>query len=379
MRPRIAFASSDRSLAEDSGIESLDTAAGGSLSSALTAIADRHRDDARVANLLGASTFMQGDFGEAAALFSRAASLAPHTSEYSYNLGISLMRGRRPRDALSAFHRSLHGDSLLRQAHYWTWGVFGSLGVADEVNALFRQALEEGASREAFPPAPAPIDLPDVTVCVADCAAPGLAVRGLRKSMAQCRFGAAKLLTSRAARCDGIETVVIDPIATIEDYSTFIMKRLGQYIETPFALVTQWDGYVVDAAAWSSEFLDYDYIGARWDDSLSDHAGKTPDQCVGNGGFSLRSDMFMRAGTDAAFTSTHPEDALLCGPYRPWLEQGYGIRFAPAGLADRFSREALVSDSTPFGFHGCYNVAMFEADPKWMRFDYLPDRLFPGS
>jgi len=378
MRPRIAFAGPDRRLAEDSGIEDLDTAAGGSIFRAVAAVGDRCLGDACVVNLLGAAKFMQGDYGEAAAQFSRAASIAPHTSEYSYNLAISLMRCQRPRESLSAFHRSLHGDSLLRQAHYWTWAVFGSLGLADEVNALLRQALDERNSRDEKAPAAAPIDLADVTVCVADCVAPGLAVRGLRKSMAQCRFGAAKLFTSRPDRHDGIETVVIEPIATIEDYSTFIMRRLGQYIDTRFALVTQWDGYVVNAAAWSREFLDYDYIGARWDDSLSAHAGKTPDQCVGNGGFSLRSDMFMRAGTDPGFTLTHPEDALLCGPYRPWLEQGYGIRFAPAGIADRFSCEALLSDSTPFGFHGCYNVAMFESDPKWMRFDYLPDRLFPG-
>jgi len=90
----------------------------------------------------------------------------------------------------------------------------------------------------------------------------------------------------------------------------------------------------------------------------------------------LRSDIFMRAGSDPRLVETHPEDNHLCGTYRPLLEQGYGIRYADARIADRFSFESLLPESTPFGFHGAFNVCCFEPDPKWIRFDFLDPQIF---
>ena len=53
-------------------------------------------------------------------------------------------------------------------------------------------------------------------------------------------------------------------IASREQYSDFVLKQVIQHIRTPWVLLIQWDGYVVDPSAWRAEFLDYDYIGARW-------------------------------------------------------------------------------------------------------------------
>ena len=35
-------------------------------------------------------------------------------------------------------------------------------------------------------------------------------------------------------------------------------------MRTPHVLLIQWDGFVVNPSAWSDEFLDFDYVGARW-------------------------------------------------------------------------------------------------------------------
>jgi len=155
-----------------------------------------------------------------------------------------------------------------------------------------------------------------------------------------------------------------------------MMFALWRVVQTEFALVVQEDGWVVNAANWSDEFLDCDYIGAPihlakidtpqgtyWRNRFewADELGKpghvvTPIQ---NGGFSLRSRRFMRALVD------HPqirveipppdvvggeplgmhwnhnallEDVQLSGVLRPALE-AVGMRFAPLELARGFAIE----------------------------------------
>jgi tetratricopeptide (TPR) repeat protein len=331
----------------------------------------RYPDDPRGDNLLGILHYNAGQFDDARAHFARAASLASEVSVYAYNEGLALLMGRRPREAAAAYARSLKGDELLPAAHYWTWAAFNRLGIANEAITRLRQALHNDPEQSHCEPRAQRVELDAITLCVVDCKLPDLAARSMRRSMAQCRFGAAKLLTSRQCGYDGIETIRIDPIESIEDYSRFIMKSLSRYIDTQFALVTQWDGYVINANAWSSQFLDFDYIGARWADDVVSERGSPPSYNIGNGGFSLRSDIFMGAGTDPDITETHPEDTHLCGTYRPHLEGAYGIRYADAEIADRFSFEIFLPESAPFGFHGSFNLSCFESDPKWMRFEFL--------
>ncbi len=43
-----------------------------------------------------------------------------------------------------------------------------------------------------------------------------------------------------------------------------MIKRINSYVATPFALVIQYDGFILNPDAWRDEFLDYDYIGAPW-------------------------------------------------------------------------------------------------------------------
>jgi hypothetical protein len=199
--------------------------------------------------------------------------------------------------------------------------------------------------------------LPTVTLCAVDTRSPGLALQSLRRSMAQVDFAQVLLFTHAQAAQDasagagtaGVQHLAIDVLRSGEDYSRFVLRVLPGYITTPFVLVTQWDGFVTDAAAWRDEFLDWDYIGAPWPDA-------PPGQSVGNGGFSLRSKRCLQAGLDPQLSVLHPEDQALCRSYRPWLEQHHGLRFAPDEVARRFAFENQAVSAPTFGFHGPYNL-----------------------
>src|SRR5205085_391058 len=120
---------------------------------------------------------------------------------------------------------------------------------------------------------------------------------------------------------DGAFRVIeIDRIDSTFAYSQFVFKDLPRVVETPFALMVQWDGYVIDANAWSENFRDFDYIGARWP-FISDG------MAVGNGGFSLRSRKFMSALMEPRFPigDSGNSDWLVCRSYRPQLEGDFGI------------------------------------------------------
>ncbi len=193
------------------------------------------------------------------------------------------------------------------------------------------------------------LHLPDVTLCAVDSVTPTLAAAALDRSMRECRFGRALLLSDTPAPTQA-EWVRIDRLGSIEAYNDFMLRTLVAHVETPHVLVIQWDGFVVDASAWRSEFLGYDYIGARW------HwhpAGSD----VGNGGFSLRSRRLLQATASDNFPRVSgPEDDVICRHNRAFLEKGHGIRFAPGDLADRFSYERVDPQRPTFGFHGLFNL-----------------------
>jgi hypothetical protein len=181
-------------------------------------------------------------------------------------------------------------------------------------------------------------------VCV-DCRDYDLAAAALTHCLERCSFERAKWFTDNPeARADGVQTVRIPKITSTDAYSRFVMKELDQHVDTEFALLVQYDGYILNAGCWSEEFLDYDYIGARWpaEDWIT----------VGNGGFSLRSKRLLRALQDPAIEPADPEDVAICRTYRERLEDQHGIRFAPDDVAARFSFETVPSDGPTLGFHG---------------------------
>ena len=196
------------------------------------------------------------------------------------------------------------------------------------------------------------LSLPQVTLCAVDARSPGLAPQSLQRSMAQVDFARVLLFThgwSPATQPPGVELIDSGPVRSGAEYSRFVLRELPGYVQTSHVLVSQWDGFVVDAGAWRPEFLDCDYIGASWPEQ--------PDAtAVGNGGFSLRSQKLLQAGLDAHIEQVHPEDQVLCREHRVWLEQRHGIRFAPRELARNFAYENETPRQATFGFHGPRNL-----------------------
>lgn len=217
------------------------------------------------------------------------------------------------------------------------------------------------------------LDLAQVTLCIVDTRAPALAAQSLQRSMAGINFAQVLLFChdwTPAQPMPGVRLVDIPELCSGADYSHFVLRELPQHVSTPFVLVTQWDGFVINPAAWSDDFLQYDYIGAVWPDQPT---GRN----VGNGGFSLRSQRLLRAGLDTRVTPEHPEDLVLCTTWRGLLEREHGVRFAPPLVARRFAFENRAPRHATFGFHGPYNLprALDEATLRtWL--PQLPDAFF---
>lgn len=191
--------------------------------------------------------------------------------------------------------------------------------------------------------------MPDVTLLAVTSVAVSATARAVALSQQGVDFGEVLFLSDRPPPV-GTPAVwrEIDPLSSRIDYSRFMLYELAAHLQTSHVLCVQWDGYVLNPAAWDPAFLDYDYIGAPWPQFADDKR-------VGNGGFSLRS----RRLVDACATlpmSGEAEDVAICRTHREELERRFGLRFAPEALARRFAYERHIPDGREFGFHGALNM-----------------------
>lgn len=215
--------------------------------------------------------------------------------------------------------------------------------------------------------------IPRTTLVAVDSQMPRLAMRALEMSLRQCTYESALLFTDDTTLAPAdprIEIVAIPRIGSSSEYSRFVLKDLFHHIETDFVQVVQWDGYVTNAGGWSDEFLDYDYIGARW---WFHQEGRD----VGNGGFSLRSRKLLRALQDSDIEPRDPEDKAICVEYRDLLENRHGIRVAPGSIAERYSFEGNPRSGKEFGFHRVFNLPHFHDEAELAGvLDSIPKELF---
>lgn len=204
--------------------------------------------------------------------------------------------------------------------------------------------------------------LQNTTLCCIDCNNYELSILAIRHCLQLCEISRVLFFTDKEFNLENIAVVKIPKITTKEQYSIFVLKELGKYIDTDFALIIQWDGFIVNPAAWTQEFQNYDYIGAKWfwySDGFN----------VGNGGFSLRSRRLLQAlGDDTVPVSVetlkYGEDSFICRAYRRYLENRCGIKFATEAIADKFSHERSEPVGSPFGFHGLFNMWRYIKDEK---------------
>lgn len=216
---------------------------------------------------------------------------------------------------------------------------------------------------------PPRLSLPQVTLCAATSVNVKATLRALELSLAQIDFAGCKLFTDVSVRPNhpGISVVPIPRLSSSAAYSDFLLSHMVDHVETSHCLIAQWDGHVLDAKQWRSEFLNYDYIGASWPQFGDGHD-------VGNGGFSLRTRRLMEACRHPEFRPSHPEDIAIGRTNRPWLER-QGMQFASKQLADLFAIERVSECSVSFGYHGVFNMPRFLGNESfWQVYRDLDDR-----
>ena len=235
------------------------------------------------------------------------------------------------------------------------------------------------------------LDLSAVTLLCVETRDPALAHFAMQKCTQQARFGKMVLITDlaklsdqpddqasnqaedqennqqadqRVARLQGIDYIQAPLIKTTKDYSDLLLTGLRQYVAGTHVLIIQWDSFILHPELWTHDFLQYDYIGAVWPHH--------PDTPVGNGGFSLRSVKLLEVLESPAISKRHPEDFCICDDNKVTLENQFGIRFAPAGVAEQFAVER-TSWHPAFGFHGFFNFGRALSPEELSAFlDLLP-------
>jgi len=190
------------------------------------------------------------------------------------------------------------------------------------------------------------LNLPNITLIAIDCVDLERVVFAAKESIKHCNFGSVKILTHldySNFKCNEIEFISIPFQKTIYEYCSFVVRHLNNYVNTDFALMFQWDGFVLNPNAWTNLFLNYDYIGAIWNQNP---------WAVGNGGFSLRSKRLLKWGSKIPLhINVFPEDRFVSNMAR---QLG---NLAPPAAAALFSTESMYIGS--FGFHN-YMLSSFE-------------------
>lgn len=193
------------------------------------------------------------------------------------------------------------------------------------------------------------LELNDVTLMCLNGVNPTLGAKALIYSMKSIKFNKSILFSHSAP--DPLTDVLFKeieyiPIKKLTHLGTswFMLTQIQQYINTKFCLSIHDDGFVINPNLWKKEFLDYDYIGAPW---VSGH--------VGNGGFALRSRLFMDICKTLPWQGEH-DDWHACVTHRDYFISK-GCKFAPLDLAVTFSLEGIIPGykydlNECFGFHG---------------------------
>jgi len=170
------------------------------------------------------------------------------------------------------------------------------------------------------------LTLPNVTLLAVTSVEIEQHQMSLKISSQNIEFGAVKLLSSSIPKkkYSDIEYVSVMPMDRY-DQNRFMVDDLHKYFETSHCLYVEADGFVVNADLWKEEFLEFDYVGAPWPNKIQLNPnpnrvlnstfigspglpGPIPvlnmkENCVGSGGFSLRSRKLLKTIAKISFDS----------------------------------------------------------------------------
>jgi hypothetical protein len=201
------------------------------------------------------------------------------------------------------------------------------------------------------------LQLPDITLVASDGTCPELTRLAIVDSLAQIEPAETLVFSPEPIEVEGTKWTKVPNWSDRVDCCRFLWYELPFIVSTKFILFIHWDAWVIDAAQWRPEFLDYDYLGAPWwyDDGRN----------VGCG--TLRSVRLMRylAVNKERFPLRDPEDDLISRHYRPALEQA-GFRWPSEQLASQFMFECTRPSfqSRHFMFHDSFNFPFVLKDER---------------
>ena len=197
--------------------------------------------------------------------------------------------------------------------------------------------------------------------------------------------GAKPLLITNVAVATDWEQRPCAPMS-YEGYSDFVLYCLHNYIQTPYALIVQHDGWAFSGENFNDDWLNYDYVGAPTHAALVEdgrfyfgygYEGQGRALVVQNGGFSLRSKAFLEAPTTYGITRVKVPDPILLNEdvqlscfMRPYLEDA-GIKYCPDEVAKYFSVEHLGFQHEDmdlrklFGHHSRFRQLLNDKDVLW--------------
>jgi|SRR5271157_64621 len=203
------------------------------------------------------------------------------------------------------------------------------------------------------------LNLPDVTLICADCLHAERAIAVLEHCQSVCNFGAVAFFTSLP--CVYPHRIEIPHFDGLNDYSAFMLKKLGSYVTTSHIQVVQYDGWILNTDLWNPEWLNYDYVAPPFIQSTT-----LEDAAIGSGGFSLRS----KALTDAVAKLLPPwdgqhsydnsagnnwghEDGVISHRLRPALtDMGFRYITPKEAIKYAFGGNPYFFEERTFGFHG---------------------------
>lgn len=194
-------------------------------------------------------------------------------------------------------------------------------------------------------------------------------IRAMQYSMRGMKFHEAILFTHEDVQAEGIRVVKIDKLNSVDEYNDKVLRlyEMLSGVEYDFMLLVQDDGFIISPELWDPAFLSYDYIGAPWPNNKEWVEKQTKVNKfmvgdwnrVGNGGFSLRSQKFVKASASFKGCCGLGEDVFLC-LVNSDVMKAIGIKFGTVEMALRFSYENPVAEEdyrpfhngSHFGFHG---------------------------
>ncbi|MEG1847571.1 MAG: DUF5672 family protein [Lachnospiraceae bacterium] len=211
------------------------------------------------------------------------------------------------------------------------------------------------------------LQLPQVTLVAMTSVKVKATIQALQYSMRGIDFAETILITHRKPLFLPKEITYrqIDKLTDIDCFNYKTVYDMGDYIQTPFALLVHYDGFVVHPQMWQDKFLDYDYIGSPWplpkEGDTTTYRDIYGNLCRVGNSVSLRSKRLMDYPKQAQVPwvgekGYFNEDGFICCKIRHLLE-AEGMSIAPLEVAKYFGHENMIPEIqgiTPFVFHKWY-------------------------